>query len=56
MGSISKICGLAVAGLLITLAVPLHAEPASPAPVSWKLDPVHSFGLFRVQHTNASMF
>ena len=32
MGSISKICGLVVAGLLITLAVPLHAEPAARSP------------------------
>lgn len=56
MGSISKTCGFLVAGLLISLALPLHAQPASRARVSWQLDPVHSFGLFRVQHMNAGMF
>ncbi len=56
MGSISKICGLLVAGLLITLVVPLHAQSSGQAPVVWKLDPIHSFGLFRVQHMNAGMF
>ena len=56
MGSFSKICVLAAAALLIAVTVPLHAQPAVQAPISWKLDPVHSFGLFRVQHMNAGMF
>ena len=56
MGAFLKICVLAAASLLVTVTVPLHAQPAGQAPVSWKLDPVHSFGLFRVQHMNAGMF
>ena len=56
MGSFSKICVLAAAALLIAVTFPLHAQPAVQAPISWKLDPVHSFGLFRVQHMNAGMF
>ena len=56
MGSFLKVCILATAGLLITVTLPLHAQPSVQTSVSWQLDPVHSFGLFRVQHMNAGMF
>ena len=56
MGFIPKICALFVFGLLIVITLPLHAQPATQGPVSWQLDPVHSFGLFRVHHMNAGMF
>lgn len=56
MGFIPKICALSVFGLLIVITLPLHAQPATQGPVSWQLDPVHSFGLFRVHHMNAGMF
>ena len=56
MGFIPKICALSVFGLLIVITLPLHAQSATQGPVSWQLDPVHSFGLFRVHHMNAGMF
>ena len=56
MGSFLKVCILATTGLLITVTLPLHAKPSVQTSVSWQLDPVHSFGLFRVQHMNAGMF
>ena len=51
-----KIWTAVVAVLLASFALPLQAHPSQAAPVKWQLDPVHSFGLFRVQHMNAGMF
>ena len=36
MGSFSKICVLAAAALIAAVTVPLHAQPAVQAPISWK--------------------
>jgi len=46
-------------GFILALFLGFQASegsaPLKPA-VGWQLDPVHSFGLFRVQHMNAGMF
>jgi len=46
-------------GFILALSFGLPASEgsaSSKSAVSWQLDPVHSFGLFRVQHMNAGMF
>ena len=42
--------------VLFPLSQVTAGSPAPRQPVAWQLDPVHSFGLFRVQHMNAGMF
>lgn len=54
--SYRTVAGVILAFLLMNGSSEIHGRAPRASMGTWNLDPVHSFGLFRVQHMNAGMF